>query len=84
MGIRLLGIILNILFSYFALQIFDGNIISDYDAIYANWFDPPVVARFFRLITVDYFNRVRLRMELYGCKEGKKLICCNLTVKVTS
>ncbi len=41
----------------------------------ANIFDPPIVARFIRIYSVEIVRDGRLRMELYGCYESELLLC---------
>ena len=42
------------------------------DTIHFNTFDPPIIARYIRLHPVEWYGWISLRMELYGCRSGRK------------
>ncbi|XP_019647156.1 PREDICTED: lactadherin-like [Branchiostoma belcheri] len=46
-------------------KIFDGN--TDADGVKTNNFEPPINARFIRLMATDWRWRIALRLELLGC-----------------
>ncbi|XP_078346319.1 LOW QUALITY PROTEIN: SCO-spondin-like [Oculina patagonica] len=51
-----------------AERIFNGN--SDQNSVVVETLDPPIIARFIRLLPVNYYGWMSLRMELYGCRSG--------------
>ena len=56
------------LFSVF-FKIFDGN--TDQDTVVNNKMKNPIIARYIRIIPVNYHNTISLRAEFYGCRSGK-------------
>ena len=51
---------------------FVGNV--DSQTVVTHQFTTPLYARFVRLIPVSWYAHACLRLELYGCKEGKSII----------
>lgn len=50
-------------------QILLGNV--DRHTVIGHTLDPPVIARFVRLHPKAWNILIAMRLELYGCKEGK-------------
>ena len=46
-----------------------GN--SDRNTAVLNTFDRPIYARVVRILPLTWYGHNSLRLELYGCKEGK-------------
>lgn len=49
----------------FFVQIFDAN--QDSDTAVYNSLNPPITARFVRLLPVEWHDQISMRLELYGC-----------------
>lgn len=49
------------------LQIFPGN--GDNNVHKTNIFEPPLFARYIRLLPWEWHQRITLRLELLGCSE---------------
>lgn len=49
------------------LQLFQGN--TDNNTHKKNVFEPPVYARYVRVIPWEWHERITLRMELLGCDD---------------
>ena len=70
-----------LLFIGYILQYFQGN--RDQHSLVCNVLNPPVIARFMRIIPRGWYRHISMRIEFYGCKAGKigkknmtsKLLC---------
>ena len=52
------------------LQYFQGN--RDQHSLVRNVLNPPVIARFMRIIPRGWYRHISMRIEFYGCKAGKR------------
>lgn len=69
-------------FVFFYWKIWRGN--SDTQTVVENIFPSPISARFVRVFPVSYKYEICLRMELYGCRNGKYFsFLQNLSLPVT-
>lgn len=51
----------------------------DQHSIVANVINPPIIARFCRIIPRGWYRHISMRVEFYGCKAGT---CCKLPQSV--
>ena len=54
------------------MQVFPGN--TDRYTVVYNKIDPPIMARYLRLLPEAYQSRIAMRLEFYGCKSGEKCL----------
>lgn len=79
--IFILHVPFKLLFIGCILQYFQGN--RDQHSLVCNVLNPPVIARFMRIIPRGWYRHISMRIEFYGCKAGKigkknmtsKLLC---------
>ena len=50
-------------------KIFDGN--TDQNTVVNHKLKHSIIARYIRIVPVDYHNFISLRAEFYGCRSGK-------------
>ena len=50
----------------FVIQNFAGN--KDQDSVVYHEFNPPIMARFIRLLPQEWVGHISMRVELYGCQ----------------
>ena len=60
-------------FKYLNLQTFNGN--YDSEDIVENSLDPPIAARFLRVLPGSLRSEPEMRLELYGCPLGRLCTC---------
>ena len=60
------------------LQTFPGN--YDRNGIQTRSFDPPLYARFVRLVPRGWRSHISMRLELYGCPWSKSCVFCCKTL----
>lgn len=58
-----------------------GN--SDRNTLVSNTFTTPVYARLVRILPLTWYWHISLRLELYGCKEGKSVLNRNLLANLS-
>jgi len=45
--------------------VFLGN--QDTDSVVYNRVSPPIISRYIRILPVEWYGHISMRMELYGC-----------------
>ena len=55
--------------SFFSMQYFPAN--RDQHSKVSNLINPPIIARFVRIIPRGWYRHICMRVEFYGCKAGK-------------
>ena len=54
------------------IQEFDGN--TDKNNVVYHDLNPPITARYIRFLPVEWEDEISMRVELYGCVEGKEMV----------
>lgn len=53
-------------------QVFHGN--SDRKTVVGHVLEPPVTARYIRLMVMSWYSHISMRLEFYGCTKGNRII----------
>ena len=73
------GVIQALVTLFFVLslyQVFVGN--SDWDIVVSRKLEESIVARFFRVHPVTWFGHIAMRVEFYGCRQGRRKFTLNI------
>ena len=60
------------MFALFIVQYFQGN--KDQNSVKQNGFYPPIKARYVRIHPWSWYGHISMRVEFYGCPEGRPLM----------
>ena len=59
-----------VILTFHSLQMFAGN--SDRYTVQINYLEPAIEAQYIKIVPNEWRNQISLRLELYGCSEGRK------------
>ena len=65
----------------YIIQVFDGN--NDEDTVKSHNLNPPITARYIRFRPIEWHVWIAMRVELYGCLQGKEGRCSNLMLTLS-
>ena len=68
--------------SFSLIKEFAGN--KDNDTVVYHTLNPPITARYIRFRPVKWKDHISMRVELYGCREGKVTLFWKVLVQLPS